>query len=255
MAAKAPLASPTFTGVPIVPTAAVGTITGQASSTSYVDNELGAYGIGQVKTETDFQTPTEFRAFNAVSGATNQPASGMNYAALALPGSNANNVGMLAFGLSATAPRVFVSNKFGAVWSGWIELAKLDSPAFSGTPTVPTATAGTNTLQAASTAFVTTAVGAASGGYTATIETAGFTETSTSGEKIRECDLAAGFTVALPTAVGNTSKLTYKKIQAAGAIILDPFGSETIDDGSTATLTRQYESITLYSNNVNWRVM
>jgi hypothetical protein len=39
--------------------------------------------------------------------------------------------------------------------------ANLASPTFSGTPTVPTASAGTNTLQAASTAFVTTAVAAA----------------------------------------------------------------------------------------------
>ncbi len=37
-------------------------------------------------------------------------------------------------------------------------IARLASPAFSGTPTVPTASAGTNTTQAASTAFVQTAV-------------------------------------------------------------------------------------------------
>ncbi|NIK67945.1 hypothetical protein [Paenibacillus sp. BK720] len=38
------------------------------------------------------------------------------------------------------------------------QLAVLDSPAFTGTPTVPTAAAGTNTTQAASTAFVRAAV-------------------------------------------------------------------------------------------------
>jgi hypothetical protein len=38
--------------------------------------------------------------------------------------------------------------------------ASLDSPALTGTPTVPTAAPGTNTTQAASTAFVTTAVSA-----------------------------------------------------------------------------------------------
>ncbi len=38
-----------------------------------------------------------------------------------------------------------------------------NSPALSGTPTVPTATAGTNTTQAASTAFVTTAVAGGTG--------------------------------------------------------------------------------------------
>jgi hypothetical protein len=41
--------------------------------------------------------------------------------------------------------------------------AGLASPAFSGTPTAPTASAGTNTTQIATTSFVTTAVGAAAG--------------------------------------------------------------------------------------------
>lgn len=42
--------------------------------------------------------------------------------------------------------------------------APLDSPTFTGTPIVPTATSGTNTQQAASTAFVATAVAEVSGG-------------------------------------------------------------------------------------------
>ena len=48
----------------------------------------------------------------------------------------------------------------GIVWStttGSV-LAPLDSPAFTSTPTAPTATAGTNTTQLATTAFVQTAV-------------------------------------------------------------------------------------------------
>lgn len=41
LAAKAPLASPTFTGTPAVPTAAVGTNTTQAASTAFVRAERG----------------------------------------------------------------------------------------------------------------------------------------------------------------------------------------------------------------------
>lgn len=44
-----------------------------------------------------------------------------------------------------------------AVIAGLALKANLDSPTFTGIPTVPTATAGTNTTQVASTAFVTTA--------------------------------------------------------------------------------------------------
>ena len=56
----------------------------------------------------------------------------------------------------------------------WIQLANnsdltakanLASPALTGVPTAPTAASGTNTTQIATTAFVTTAVGAASGTY------------------------------------------------------------------------------------------
>ena len=42
-------------------------------------------------------------------------------------------------------------------WTPWREVALTDSPAFIGTPTAPTAAAGTNTTQLATTAFVTTA--------------------------------------------------------------------------------------------------
>lgn len=45
-----------------------------------------------------------------------------------------------------------------------VDYAKLASPALTGTPTAPTATPGTNTTQIATTAFVTTAVGAISAG-------------------------------------------------------------------------------------------
>ena len=53
--------------------------------------------------------------------------------------------------------------------------APLASPALTGTPTVPTATAGTNTTQAASTAFVTTAVAAVTGGGGAPLNSPAFT--------------------------------------------------------------------------------
>ena len=45
-----------------------------------------------------------------------------------------------------------------------VNVASLSSPAFTGTPTAPTAAAGTNTTQIATTAFVQTAVAGAGGG-------------------------------------------------------------------------------------------
>lgn len=86
-------------------------------------------------------------------------------------------------------------------------------------------------------------------------KTAGYTETATSGELVILADLAAGFTIVLPTAVGNSAKITVKKMQAAGSIIVDGSGAQTIDGGLTATLTSQYEAITIVSDNANWWII
>jgi hypothetical protein len=96
---------------------------------------------------------------------------------------------------------------------------------------------------------------AAGAGYTVTTKMAGYTETANGGEIVVLCALAAGFTVILPSAVGNTAKLSFKKMLAAGSIVIAGAGSETIDGGLTATLTAQYEAITLVSDGANWAII
>lgn len=56
-----------------------------------------------------------------------------------------------------------LDNEFNAIAGAISSKADLASPALTGAPTVPTATAGTNTTQIASTAFVKTAVDTATG--------------------------------------------------------------------------------------------
>ncbi len=51
-----------------------------------------------------------------------------------------------------------IDDEFDAISTAIATKANLASPSFTGTPTVPTASAGTNTTQAASTAFVKTAL-------------------------------------------------------------------------------------------------
>ena len=80
-----------------------------------------------------------------------------------------------------------------------------------------------------------------------------YTETTTSGEKVVTVTVSAR-TVTLPTAVGNTAKLTFK-LMVAGTLILDGNGAQTIDGGLTATLTTQYEAVTIVSDNANWLVI
>lgn len=53
------------------------------------------------------------------------------------------------------APGVHYTRLFTGTWSGWSQLAPIVSPAFTNIPTAPTAAAGTNTTQLATTEFAT----------------------------------------------------------------------------------------------------
>lgn len=95
--------------------------------------------------------------------------------------------------------------------------------------------------------------GAGGGGYTYAATAVSYTETATTGEKVVAVTATAQ-TVTLPTAVGNTAKLTFK-LMVAGTLTVAGAGGQTIDGGATAVLNLQYEAITLASNNANWIVI
>lgn len=105
---RAPLASPTFTGVPAAPTAAANTNTTQLATTAYV--------VGQAAT-----------------------------------------VAPLIDGTAAVGTSLLYARQ-DHVHPTDTSRAPLASPALTGVPTAPTATAGTNTTQIATTAFVTAAI-------------------------------------------------------------------------------------------------
>lgn len=132
---------------------------------SWVKNGASAAWRLSTTAVIDLNTITEGGWFQGILGATNAnlPALGyfylqvMNYAAS--PG-NCTQVAY-EYASSTTAPRKFIRGNFAGTWTPWREIALINSPAFTGTPTAPTASAGTNTTQVATTAFVTTAVAAA----------------------------------------------------------------------------------------------
>ncbi len=101
---------------------------------------------------------------------------------------------------------------------------------------------------------VPAAVTTTDSGYTVEEKIAGYTEDATSGELFIKADLAAGFTIVLPTAVGNTAKIHIKKMNAAGTITVDGAGSETIDGAASVALTVQYSTLTIVSDNANWLI-
>lgn len=81
-------------------------------------------------------------------------------------------------------------------------------------------------------------------------------ETITEGGIFILCDCTSNaITVNLPTAVGNKSVISIKKIDSStNTVTIDPFSTQTVDGSTTALLQVQNVAITLVSDNSNWRV-
>jgi len=145
-------ASPTFTGTPLAPTATTGTNTTQLATTAFVQNQIGAIaaGVSSFSAGTTGLTPSTGTTGNVTLAGTLAVANG---------------------GTGVTTSTGTGSTVLSA------------SPALTGTPTVPTAANGTNTTQAASTAFVINQIGAIAAGVSSfSAGTTGLTPTlATSG--------------------------------------------------------------------------
>ena len=167
----APLASPGFTGTPTAPTAPLGTNTTQVATMAALQAAIAnllASAPGALDTLNELAAALgddpNFAATmtNALAG--KQPLDA-TLTALASVVTAANQL------IYATGPDTFATTSLSAFIRTLLDdadaaaarttlgAAPLASPAFSGTPTVPTAAVGTNTTQAASTAFVQAAAG------------------------------------------------------------------------------------------------
>jgi hypothetical protein len=208
----APLASPTFTGIPSAPTATAGTNTTQIATTAFVQAAVGGAGVASFSAGSTGFTPntattgaiTLSGTLNIANGGTGVTTStgsgsvvlsasptltGTPLAPTAAPGTNTTQLATTAFVTAAVGGAGVSSFSAGSTGftpstatTGAITLAGTlnvanggtgvttstgttsvvlsASPTLTGTPLAPTATAGTNTTQIATTAFVTTAVSA-----------------------------------------------------------------------------------------------
>jgi hypothetical protein len=286
LSSYAPLASPTFTGTPAVPTATSGTNTTQAASTAFVvsatQGQLGisldgfsaansfslnaaqaGYSILQFtgtlggNPTVTFPTSGRWIIINSASDGGNgfqvkiTNGSGTTYTLV-----NGNTYFMVSEGTSgliqvastvaATLTSTQITNAGGAL---------LASPNFTGTPTVPTATAGTNTTQAASTAFVQNAVSglaptasptltgrAQSDAYSYTVSALG----SVSGTKTMDLAAAGEFTMTIAGATtfaftntlsAGRSEVVYLRITNGGSATITWPASTKFASGTAPTLT------------------
>ena len=82
--------------------------------------------------------------------------------------------------------------------------------------------------------------------------------TATANDYIIICDAKShGFVVSLPTASSNIGRIYYvKKVDSSqNTITVNPEGAEEVDDGATAVITTQFETITVTSDGLNWWII
>ena len=112
------------------------------------------------------------------------------------------------------------------------DLARLASPALTGTPTAPTATSGTNTTQLATTAFVQAAV--TSSGSSDTLDTVTGRGATTS-NTIQVGGLNIGGSYALPTSDGSAGQTL--KTDGSGALTFQSLGSISTQAANSVNIT------------------
>lgn len=129
--------------------------------------------------------------------------------------------------------------------------APLASPTLTGTPLVPTASSGTNTTQAASTAFVQTA-SQITGATLAMKSSQTSAYTAAAGDFVPCSASSAAFTVTLPTAPSNGTRVTVMKTDTSTNAVTVSRGGSTdvinVSGQTTIALANYLSSATLEYN-------
>jgi glucose-6-phosphate 1-dehydrogenase len=170
IALRANIASPTFTGVPAVPTAGAGTRTTQIATTAYVmaqDDLRREYADTSILANVGALESSTTTAIGLRANIASPTFTGVPAAPTAGAGTRTTQIATTAYVMAQDdTQRIYTDNAItsnvsavnNATNNNLAFKANLASPAMTGTPTAPTATAGTNTTQLATTAFVSAAI-------------------------------------------------------------------------------------------------
>jgi len=195
---KAPLASPTFTGTVTVPTPSNNT---DASTKAYVDAAQSAaqvYADSLTYSISDLTDGVTANAaeLNVLDGIT---ASTAELNILDGVTSSTAELNILDGATLSTTELNYVDGVTSAIQTQLNAKAPLASPALTGTPTAPTASAGTNTTQVATTAFVVDAVNTATAANTVELGT------DTTGNYMVNVSAGTGISVTHTQSEGSTA--------------------------------------------------
>jgi hypothetical protein len=255
----APIDSPTFTGYPSGPTAAAGSATGQLATTAFVMDAVteGVAGVASFNTRTGAVTLESLDITDAGGALLASPNfTGQPTAPTASPGATSSQIATCAWVMNelggVTTGVVSFNGRGGAVILTSADLsaaggALLNSPIFTGTPTAPTATTGTNNGQLATTAFVMEAI--------ASINTGVISFNGRSGAvALTSADISAagGAVLASPNFTGAPSAPTPAQTDnsthlATTAFVMAAVGAA----GGVATFNGRAGAVTLSSADVN----
>ena len=86
------------------------------------------------------------------------------------------------------------------------------------------------------------------------IKSANYTVTTNDGAHCTVL-MSGTFTVTFYTASGNAGRTITVKNAAGGAVTLDPYASETLDDAATYIIGAKYQAITAISDGTNWHLV
>lgn len=150
--------SPALTGTPTAPTASASTDSTQIATTAFVQDQKASPAFTGTPTAPTASASTDTTQIATTAFVQDQKASpaftGTPTAPTASAGTNTTQIATTAYVETAKTAAITSANNY---TDTEISDAKV-SPAFTGTPTAPTASASTNNTQIATTAYVTTAI-------------------------------------------------------------------------------------------------
>lgn len=142
-------------GMDRVATASTSTVSTQTASTAFVWSLIQLFGLGSTTGPVvdDLNNLTQSGFYRALSTAGNLPVA-QNSVLLNVQFSSNGSFQLAAWLAPTTAnARLYWRTQAGGVWSSWREVAMLSSPAFTDSPTAPTAAAGDSSKLLCTTAF------------------------------------------------------------------------------------------------------
>ena len=171
IALRATISSPSFTGTPTAPTAAAGTSTDQLATTAFVSTMVGgtftpdadATNKGKLKLTNDLGGTADLPTVNSVGGVSSSTIATLPTSVASITASLTTLTNSLASNTTSNTTAIASNTEsITALLTDLALKATINSPSFTGTPTVPSPAANSNSNQIATTAFVTTLVGGAS---------------------------------------------------------------------------------------------